>query len=170
MSTSSNPPYHNVGEFYPRKFGPKPDVVPSGVTERKVMPLDKPDMVTLDVLNVIEAGLLCYNANANSTSHSQTYQFSTFRRLKHTFLLGSFSYMYAYKYKCRHSSGFYLLTAAVGDGLTDTFPHHLGNIDVTALNNFSILIPKIKHLVGGSLNMLHSALAFIAHCTCENEY
>lgn len=92
MSKSSSPPYHNVGEFYPRKFGPKPDVVPSGVTERKVMPLDKPDMVTVDVLNVSDAGLLCYNANANSTPHSQTfYQFSTFRRLKPTFLLGSFS-------------------------------------------------------------------------------
>lgn len=79
MSTSSSPAYHNVGEFYPRKFGPKPDVVPSGVTERKVMPLDKPDMVTVDVLNVSEAGLLCYNANANNTPQSQTfYQFSTF--------------------------------------------------------------------------------------------
>lgn len=82
MSTSSSPPYHNVGEFYPRKFGPKPDVVPSGVTERKVMPLDKPDMVTVDVLNLGEAGLLCYNANANSQSSDQ---FSTFPRLQHAF-------------------------------------------------------------------------------------
>ncbi|CAF89988.1 unnamed protein product, partial [Tetraodon nigroviridis] len=54
MSTSPNPSYQNVGDFYPRKFGPKPDVVPSGVTERKVV-LDKPDMVTVDVLNVSEA-------------------------------------------------------------------------------------------------------------------
>lgn len=60
MSTSPNPHFHNLGDFYPRKFGPKPDVVPSGVTERKVVPLDKPDMVTVDVLNVTEAGLLCY--------------------------------------------------------------------------------------------------------------
>ncbi|XP_060687321.1 zinc transporter 6 [Hemiscyllium ocellatum] len=47
------------GDYYPRKFGPKPDVVPSGVTERKVFPfgngLDKPDMVAVDVVNVKEA-------------------------------------------------------------------------------------------------------------------
>lgn len=54
MSTSSAHSYHNVGDFYPRKFGPKPDVVPSGVTERKVVPLDKPDMVSVDVLNIHE--------------------------------------------------------------------------------------------------------------------
>lgn len=59
MSTSSGLPYHNVGDFYPRKFGPKPDVVPSGVTERKVGPLDKPDMVSVDVINVGDSGLLC---------------------------------------------------------------------------------------------------------------
>ncbi|XP_023818928.1 zinc transporter 6 isoform X2 [Oryzias latipes] len=52
MSTSTGLSYSNVGEFYPRKFGPKPDVVPSGVTERKVGPLDKPDMVSVDVLNL----------------------------------------------------------------------------------------------------------------------
>ncbi|XP_068183142.1 zinc transporter 6 [Antennarius striatus] len=51
MSTSTALSYHNVGDFYPRKFGPKPDVVPSGVTERKVGPLDKPDMVAVDVIN-----------------------------------------------------------------------------------------------------------------------
>uniref|UniRef100_A0AAV2JTJ2 Uncharacterized protein n=1 Tax=Knipowitschia caucasica TaxID=637954 RepID=A0AAV2JTJ2_KNICA len=45
---------HNDGDYYPRKFGPKPDVVPSGVTERKVGPLDKPDMVSVDVLNLRE--------------------------------------------------------------------------------------------------------------------
>uniref|UniRef100_UPI00398F7EE1 zinc transporter 6 isoform X2 n=1 Tax=Pristiophorus japonicus TaxID=55135 RepID=UPI00398F7EE1 len=46
------------GDYYPRKFGPKPDVVPSGVTERKLSPfgigLDKPDMVAVDVVNVKE--------------------------------------------------------------------------------------------------------------------
>ncbi|XP_026165196.1 zinc transporter 6 [Mastacembelus armatus] len=52
MSTSSALSYHGVGDFYPRKFGPKPDVVPSGVTERKVGPLDKPDMVSVDVINI----------------------------------------------------------------------------------------------------------------------
>uniref|UniRef100_A0A8C6UVA3 Solute carrier family 30 member 6 n=1 Tax=Neogobius melanostomus TaxID=47308 RepID=A0A8C6UVA3_9GOBI len=54
MSTSSGLSYHNVGDYYPRKFGPKPDVVPTGVTERKVGPLDKPDMVSVDVLNIQE--------------------------------------------------------------------------------------------------------------------
>ncbi|XP_020482539.2 zinc transporter 6 [Labrus bergylta] len=52
MSTSSGLSYHNAGDFYPRKFGTKPDVVPSGVTERKVGPLDKPDMVSVDVINI----------------------------------------------------------------------------------------------------------------------
>lgn len=57
MSTSSALPYHhNAGDFYPRKFGPKPDVVPCGVTERKVVPLDKPDMVSVDVINVGDSG------------------------------------------------------------------------------------------------------------------
>lgn len=46
------------GDYYPRKFGPKPDVVPSGVTERKISPfgieLGKPDMVTVDVVSVQE--------------------------------------------------------------------------------------------------------------------
>ncbi|KAL0964535.1 hypothetical protein UPYG_G00325270 [Umbra pygmaea] len=52
MSTSSSGlSYHSVGDFYPRTFGSKPDVVPSGVTERKVGPLDKPDMVAVDVIN-----------------------------------------------------------------------------------------------------------------------
>ena len=59
MSTSSGLSYHNVGDFYPRKLGPKPDVVPSGVTERKVGPLDKPDMVSVDVININDSGLLC---------------------------------------------------------------------------------------------------------------
>ncbi|XP_041645408.1 zinc transporter 6 [Cheilinus undulatus] len=55
MSTSSGLSYHNAGDFYPRKFGPKPDVVPSGVTERKVGPLDKPDMVSVDVINISDS-------------------------------------------------------------------------------------------------------------------
>ncbi|KAK1171257.1 zinc transporter 6-like isoform X2 [Acipenser oxyrinchus oxyrinchus] len=56
-SSSTSPvglPYSNVGDYYPRKFGPKPDVVPSGVTERKNIPLDKPDMVALDVISIQE--------------------------------------------------------------------------------------------------------------------
>ncbi|KAF3707910.1 Zinc transporter 6 [Channa argus] len=52
MSTSSGLSYHSAGDFYSRKIGPKPDVVPSGVTERKVGPLDKPDMVSVDVINI----------------------------------------------------------------------------------------------------------------------
>ncbi|KAF4071519.1 hypothetical protein AMELA_G00274220 [Ameiurus melas] len=52
MSTSAvGLPYHHVSEYYTRKLGPKPDVVPSGVTERKTGPADKPDMVSVDVIN-----------------------------------------------------------------------------------------------------------------------
>ncbi|TSU11375.1 Zinc transporter 6 [Bagarius yarrelli] len=52
MSTSAaGLHYHHVSDFYPRKLGPKPDVVPSGVTERKPGPVDKPDMVSVDVIN-----------------------------------------------------------------------------------------------------------------------
>ncbi|XP_063048291.1 zinc transporter 6 [Engraulis encrasicolus] len=49
--------YHNVSDFYPRKLGPKPDVVPSGVTERKIGPLDKPDMVAVDVINIKDSDI-----------------------------------------------------------------------------------------------------------------
>lgn len=60
LSTSEvAPSYLSAGDYYPRKLGPKPDVVPTGVTERKVGPLDKPDMVAVDVINVSEHGLLC---------------------------------------------------------------------------------------------------------------
>ncbi|XP_037638420.1 zinc transporter 6 [Sebastes umbrosus] len=55
MSTSSGLSYQHAGDFYPRKFGTKPDVVPSGVTERKVVPLDKPDMVSVDVINISDS-------------------------------------------------------------------------------------------------------------------
>ncbi|KAL0177068.1 hypothetical protein M9458_025962, partial [Cirrhinus mrigala] len=48
-----NNPYHShVSDYYSRKLSNKPDVVPSGVTERKVSPSDKPDMVVLDVINI----------------------------------------------------------------------------------------------------------------------
>ncbi|KAM9847735.1 zinc transporter 6 [Aulostomus maculatus] len=52
MSTSAGLSYPNAGDYFPRKFGSKPDVVPSGVTERKVGPLDKPDMMSVDVINI----------------------------------------------------------------------------------------------------------------------
>ncbi|KAG2467280.1 ZNT6 protein, partial [Polypterus senegalus] len=61
--SSTSPALHsyvNVGDYYPRKLGPKPDVVPSGVTERKINPQDKPDMVVLDVINVKEPALTAY--------------------------------------------------------------------------------------------------------------
>lgn len=54
-------------------------MVPSGVTERKVVPLDKPDMVTVDVLNVTEAGLLCYMLTANNTVTSCAVRFAFLR-------------------------------------------------------------------------------------------
>jgi len=52
-----NNPYHShVSDYYGRKLSNKPDVVPSGVTERKVSPSDKPDMVVLDVLGIKDSG------------------------------------------------------------------------------------------------------------------
>ncbi|KAK7140802.1 hypothetical protein R3I94_013168 [Phoxinus phoxinus] len=51
-----NNPYHShVSDYYGRKLSNKPDVVPSGVTERKVSPSDKPDMVVLDVIEDSDA-------------------------------------------------------------------------------------------------------------------
>lgn len=58
MSTSAaGPVYHHVSDYYPRKLGPKPDVVPCGVTERKTGPVDKPDMVAVDVINFKDSGM-----------------------------------------------------------------------------------------------------------------
>ncbi|XP_043111117.1 zinc transporter 6 isoform X2 [Puntigrus tetrazona] len=48
----SNPYHSHVSDYYSRKLSNKPDVVPSGVTERKVSPSDKPDMVALDVISI----------------------------------------------------------------------------------------------------------------------
>ncbi|XP_026135091.1 zinc transporter 6 [Carassius auratus] len=46
-------PYHShVSDYYSRSLSNKPDVVPSGVTERKVSPSDRPDMVVLDVIGI----------------------------------------------------------------------------------------------------------------------
>ncbi|XP_077469671.1 zinc transporter 6 [Stigmatopora argus] len=67
MSTSAALSYHNAGDFYPRKLGPKPDVVPSGVTERKVGPPDKPDMVAVDVINVSEHDMLPLHKKKHDT-------------------------------------------------------------------------------------------------------
>ncbi|XP_035256097.1 zinc transporter 6-like [Anguilla anguilla] len=56
-SSSTSQPglyYQNVEDYYPRKLGPKPDVVPSVVTERKISPIDKPDMVAVDVISLKE--------------------------------------------------------------------------------------------------------------------
>uniref|UniRef100_A0A8C5G5X3 Zinc transporter 6-like n=1 Tax=Gouania willdenowi TaxID=441366 RepID=A0A8C5G5X3_GOUWI len=55
--------------FYPRKFGPKPDVVPSGVTERKAVPLDKPDMVSVDVLNVNDGDVPVHRKKLESDTY-----------------------------------------------------------------------------------------------------
>ncbi|KAM3862687.1 zinc transporter 6 [Diretmus argenteus] len=91
MSTSSSGlGYHNAGDFYPRKFGPKPDVVPSGVTERKVVPLDKPDMVSVDVINIKESDV----PNVHRKKHEQdTYVLGTIHpfRKTHRSILGKLS-------------------------------------------------------------------------------
>ncbi len=52
-----NNPYHShVSDYYSRNLSNKPDVVPSGVTERKVTPSDRPDMVVLDVISIKDSG------------------------------------------------------------------------------------------------------------------
>ncbi|XP_069394916.1 zinc transporter 6 [Paralichthys olivaceus] len=80
MSTSSGLSYHNAGDFYPRKFGTKPDVVPSGVTERKVGPLDKPDMVSVDVINIKDP-----DANVHRKKHEHdTYVLGTIHPFRKT--------------------------------------------------------------------------------------
>lgn len=95
MSTSSGLSYHNAGDLYPRNFGPKPDVVPSGVTERKVGPLDKPDMVSVDVINIKESDF--QNVHRKKLEHD-TYVLGTihpfrkihrsiFGKLRHEFTL-----------------------------------------------------------------------------------
>uniref|UniRef100_A0A672PFV2 Cation efflux protein transmembrane domain-containing protein n=1 Tax=Sinocyclocheilus grahami TaxID=75366 RepID=A0A672PFV2_SINGR len=49
-------PYHiRVSDYYSRSLSNKPDVVPCGVTERKLSPSDKPDMVALDVISIKES-------------------------------------------------------------------------------------------------------------------
>ncbi|CAL8360807.1 unnamed protein product [Boreogadus saida] len=56
-TSSAGAPYHGVGDYYPRKYGSKPDVVPSGVTERKVFPPEPPpDAVSVDVLHSGDSG------------------------------------------------------------------------------------------------------------------
>ncbi|KAJ3610119.1 hypothetical protein NHX12_022213, partial [Muraenolepis orangiensis] len=93
MSTSSPgaPQHHNVGDLYPRKFGSKPDVVPSGVTERKVCPPDnKPDMVSVDVLNVSDSGDYLMH---RKKQENDTYVLGTIHpfRKTHRSLLGKLS-------------------------------------------------------------------------------
>lgn len=58
----SNPYHHHshAADYYSRKLSNKPDVVPSGVTERKVFPADKPDMVALDVLGITDSDAPVY--------------------------------------------------------------------------------------------------------------
>ena len=58
-TSSGGAPYH--GDYYPRKYGSTPDVVPSGVTERKAFPPEPPpDAVSVDVLHTGDSGgLLC---------------------------------------------------------------------------------------------------------------
>ncbi|KAJ8387299.1 hypothetical protein AAFF_G00157950 [Aldrovandia affinis] len=71
-SSSTSPPvlfYHNDGDYYPRSLGPKPDVVPSGVTERKVGPLDKPDMVAVDVINIKEPDFPVYRRKQETDTY-----------------------------------------------------------------------------------------------------
>lgn len=67
----------------------KPDVVPSGVTERKVSPSDKPDMVVLDVIGIKDS-----DAPVHRKKHeTDTYVLGTIHpfRKTHRSVLGKFT-------------------------------------------------------------------------------
>ncbi|KAK9963904.1 hypothetical protein ABG768_005123 [Culter alburnus] len=85
-----NNPYHShISDYYSRKLSNKPDVVPSGVTERKVSPSDKPDMVVLDVISVKDS-----DAPVHRKKHeTDTYVLGTIHpfRKTHRSVLGKFS-------------------------------------------------------------------------------
>ncbi|KAJ8392401.1 hypothetical protein AAFF_G00075260 [Aldrovandia affinis] len=78
-TSTSGLSYQNVGDYYPRKFGPKPDVVPCGVTERKVTPLDKPDMVAVDVININEQDIPVHRKKQETDTYVLS-SFHPFRR------------------------------------------------------------------------------------------
>ncbi|KAJ8285139.1 hypothetical protein COCON_G00039890 [Conger conger] len=77
--------YQNVGDYYPRKLGPKPDVVPCGVTERKVSPLDKPDMVAVDVISLNESDIPVHRKKQETDTYVLS-SFHPFRRTHRSFL------------------------------------------------------------------------------------
>ncbi|KAJ8366112.1 hypothetical protein SKAU_G00149430 [Synaphobranchus kaupii] len=77
--------YQNVGDYYPRKLGPKPDVVPCGVTERKVSPLDKPDMVAVDVISINEPDIPLHRKKQETDTYVLS-SFHPFRRTHRSFL------------------------------------------------------------------------------------
>ncbi|KAJ8246470.1 hypothetical protein GJAV_G00268180 [Gymnothorax javanicus] len=81
--------FQNVGDYYPRKLGPKPDVVPCGVTERKVTPLDKPDMVAVDVIRISESDVPLHRKKQESDTYTLS-SFHPFRRTQRP-LLGRLS-------------------------------------------------------------------------------
>uniref|UniRef100_A0A3B1J600 Solute carrier family 30 member 6 n=1 Tax=Astyanax mexicanus TaxID=7994 RepID=A0A3B1J600_ASTMX len=89
MSTSpAGLSYHTASDFYPRKLGPKPDVVPSGVTERKVGAVDKPDMVSVDVINFKDSDTPVHRKK----QETDTYVLGTIHpfRKSHRSILGKF--------------------------------------------------------------------------------
>uniref|UniRef100_A0A8C2CLQ2 Solute carrier family 30 member 6 n=1 Tax=Cyprinus carpio TaxID=7962 RepID=A0A8C2CLQ2_CYPCA len=84
-----NNSYHShVSDYYSRKLSNKPDVVPYGVTERKVSPSDRPDMVALDVISIKDS-----EAPVHRKKHeTDTYVLGTIHpfRKTHRSVLGKF--------------------------------------------------------------------------------
>uniref|UniRef100_A0A8C2EE39 Cation efflux protein transmembrane domain-containing protein n=1 Tax=Cyprinus carpio TaxID=7962 RepID=A0A8C2EE39_CYPCA len=82
--------YHiHVSDYYSRNLSNKPDVVPCGVTERKVSPSDKPDMVVLDVISIKDSDAPVHRKKCET----DTYVLGTihpFRR-SHRSVLGRFA-------------------------------------------------------------------------------
>ncbi|XP_016331591.1 zinc transporter 6-like [Sinocyclocheilus anshuiensis] len=89
MMAHNNSYHSHVSDYYSRKLSNKPDVVPSGVAERKVSPSDKPDMVALDVISIKDS-----EAPVHRKKHeTDTYVLGTihpFRRT-HRSVLGRFA-------------------------------------------------------------------------------
>lgn len=91
MMAHSNPYQSHMSDYYSRKVSSTPDVVPSGVTERKMSPSDRPDMMALDVIHIKDSDAPVHRKKHES---SDTYvllgTIHPFRKT-HRSILGKFS-------------------------------------------------------------------------------
>lgn len=66
MMAHSNTYHSHMSDYYSRKVSSTPDVVPSGVTERKMSPSDRPDMMALDVIHIKDSGKSMFTRSQSS--------------------------------------------------------------------------------------------------------